>query len=153
MSCCANIWVFRCYCFLNVVHELLFVCSLTRTYIIQHANYVHHFDKLCVYDNEQPSWLDKECRVSSIIYILNIYSYIYIYKLKFWSLVSMYPLSETQKYTWQSHLETQLYNKTTLSASQASWCWIWVFPLPCSWLFCFSMGFLCVATVVMALTL
>ena len=51
----------------NVIHGFGFssVCSLTITYIIQHANYVHYFDKLCVYDNEQPSRLDKECRVSS----------------------------------------------------------------------------------------
>jgi len=38
----------------NIVHGFgfSFVCSLTITYIIQHANYVHYFDKLCVYDNE-----------------------------------------------------------------------------------------------------
>ena len=38
----------------NIKHGFGFssVCSLTITYIIQHANYVHYFDKLCVYDNE-----------------------------------------------------------------------------------------------------
>jgi HJR/Mrr/RecB family endonuclease len=55
----------------NKILQLPFACSLTITYIIQHANHVHYFDELRVYDHEQPSRMDKECRVSSacILYI------------------------------------------------------------------------------------